>query len=82
MWEGDMSLAVIEQIKELTKTLSPQEKKELVKEIMATLPPEVMEHAPDVPKKPRILGLHAHLGKVWMSDDFHDELPDEFWLGR
>ncbi len=32
--------------------------------------------------KPRILGLHAHLGKAWMSDDFDDELPDEFWLGE
>jgi len=33
-------------------------------------------------KSPRILGLHAHLGKAWMSDDFQDELPDEFWLGE
>lgn len=31
---------------------------------------------------PRILGLHAHLGAAWMSDDFNDELPDEFWLGE
>jgi antitoxin (DNA-binding transcriptional repressor) of toxin-antitoxin stability system len=28
---------------------------------------------------PRIPGLHA--GTVWMSDDFNDPLPDEFWLG-
>ena len=27
--------------------------------------------------KPRILGLGK--GKSWMSDDFDDELPDEFW---
>lgn len=27
----------------------------------------------------RILGLHR--GEIWMSDDFDDELPDEFWLG-
>ena len=25
----------------------------------------------------RILGLHA--GKTWVSDDFDDPLPDEFW---
>lgn len=31
---------------------------------------------------PRILGMHAHLGKAWMSDDFRDELPDSFWLGE
>jgi prevent-host-death family protein len=27
---------------------------------------------------PRIPGLSA--GAVWMSDDFNDELPDEFWF--
>jgi hypothetical protein len=34
------------------------------------------------PTEPRILGLHAHLGTAWMSDDFDDELPDSFWLGE
>jgi hypothetical protein len=29
---------------------------------------------------PRAPGLHQ--GKVWMSDDFNDSLPDEFWLGE
>jgi hypothetical protein len=32
--------------------------------------------------EPRILGLHAHLGSAWMSDDFRDELPDSFWSGE
>ena len=27
----------------------------------------------------RVLGLHA--GEMWMSDDFDDPLPDEFWFG-
>lgn len=31
--------------------------------------------------KPRIPGLHAYAGVAWMSDDFDDELPDEFWFG-
>ncbi|MBI5959102.1 MAG: toxin-antitoxin (TA) system antitoxin [Chloroflexi bacterium] len=31
---------------------------------------------------PRILGLHAHLGAAWISDDFNDPLPDEFWMGE
>jgi Protein of unknown function (DUF2281) len=31
-------------------------------------------------KSPRIFGLHA--GQVWMSDDFDDPLPDEFWFGE
>jgi Protein of unknown function (DUF2281) len=28
----------------------------------------------------RIAGLHE--GQIWMSDDFNDSLPDEFWLGE
>lgn len=30
----------------------------------------------------RIMGLHEHLGAAWMSDDFDEPLPDEFWLGE
>ena len=29
---------------------------------------------------PRIPGLHK--GEIWMSEDFNDSLPDEFWLGE
>lgn len=29
---------------------------------------------------PRIPGLHQ--GEIWMSEDFNDPLPDEFWLGE
>ena len=28
---------------------------------------------------PRVAGLHH--GAIWMSDDFDEPLPDEFWLG-
>ena len=35
-----------------------------------------------VKQQPRVLGLHAHLGKAWLSDDFTSELSDEFWLAR
>jgi hypothetical protein len=28
----------------------------------------------------RIPGLHS--GEIWMSDDFNEALPDEFWLGE
>jgi antitoxin (DNA-binding transcriptional repressor) of toxin-antitoxin stability system len=31
------------------------------------------------PGSPRIAGLHE--GSTWVSDDFDDPLPDEFWLG-
>jgi antitoxin (DNA-binding transcriptional repressor) of toxin-antitoxin stability system len=38
-----------------------------------------IEAAPAV-LKPRVPGLHA--GTTWISDDFDDPLPDEFWLGE
>ncbi|WP_159788953.1 type II toxin-antitoxin system VapB family antitoxin [Sodalinema gerasimenkoae] len=31
-------------------------------------------------KKPRVAGLHR--GKVWISDDFNDPLPPEYWSGQ
>ena len=31
------------------------------------------------PHEPRIPDLHA--GEVYMSPDFHDPLPDDFWEG-
>lgn len=34
----------------------------------------------ELSQKPRILGLHAHLGPAQMSEDFDEPLPDEFWL--
>jgi hypothetical protein len=32
------------------------------------------------PERQRKLGLH--FGQAWVSDDFDDPLPDEFWLGE
>ena len=32
------------------------------------------------PPKQRVLGFHQGMG--WMSDDFNDPLPDEFWMGE
>jgi len=29
--------------------------------------------------QPRVAGLHS--GMAWISDDFDEPLPDEFWLG-
>jgi hypothetical protein len=38
---------------------------------------------PETPEEgERIPNLHAHLGVAWVSDDFDDELPDEFWFGE
>jgi hypothetical protein len=29
---------------------------------------------------PRVADLHQ--GQIWMSDDFNEPLPDEFWIGE
>ena len=33
-----------------------------------------------LPTAPRVAGLHA--GAVWISDDFNEPLPEEFWMGK
>lgn len=39
-----------------------------------------LEEAPKISLQPRVPGLSAH-PDFWMSDDFNDPLPDEFWFG-
>ena len=55
-------------------SLSPEQKRVLREHIDT----ETTQNEVDL-SKPRILGLHP--GAIWMSDDFDDPLPDEFWLG-
>ena len=58
------------------KSLTSQEKQALIKFLQS----DDTVTSNKIPKT-RVLGLHAHLGKAWMSEDFDDELPDSFWLG-
>jgi antitoxin (DNA-binding transcriptional repressor) of toxin-antitoxin stability system len=44
------------------------------------LVPVAQEEPVSVLPKKRVFGLHR--GQIWVSDDFDDELPDEFWLGE
>lgn len=61
--------------------LTPDELKQLYAYILENRV-QFMGKSPETSSKPRVLGLHAHLGKAWMSEDFQDELPDSFWLGE
>lgn len=61
--------------------LEPDELKQLYTYILENKVQFIQKETSHEPK-PRVIGLHAHLGKAWMSDDFNDELPDEFWLGE
>jgi hypothetical protein len=38
------------------------------------------KHTPAQPNQQRVLGLNQ--GEIWMSEDFNDPLPDEFWIGE
>lgn len=64
--------------------LSLQKQKELLQTLISKLGMTATEkvNAPPVqaqgnPPQGRVIGLHE--GKGWISDDFDDELPDEFW---
>lgn len=43
---------------------------------------KAVAHLAPIPPPPsqRIAGLHE--GQGWISEDFNDPLPDEFWNGR
>jgi len=56
------------------KQLSSEQKQQLMNFLQ-------LEHTEPNLSKNRVLGLNQHLGNIWMSDDFDDELPDSFWLG-
>lgn len=73
--------------------LSPQKQIELLKALIGDLVKkknlsveqvqnltQEINQADTVSSSKRIAGLHQ--GQGWISDDFDDELPDEFWGGR
>ncbi len=65
--------SLIEQIKQLNDS----ERQQLIDFLQSE------QDKPEASKpKQRILGLHEHLGQGWMADDFDNELPDSFWLGK
>ena len=64
-----------QEIAERIQELSVEERKQLIGVIVDSL----TETSEQPAKGKRIPGLHA--GTMWVSDDFDDPLPDEFWLG-
>ena len=47
------------------------------KQILEYVEPLTEEKEPLSSPKKRVFGLHQ--GKIWMSDDFNQPLPDNFW---
>ncbi len=74
-------MADLEALFQTVDELSPDEIKRLYDSIVESRI-QFTEVQPKVPRKERVIGLHEHLGRAWISDDFHDELPDAFWLGE
>jgi hypothetical protein len=56
--------------------LTPEEVKQLYSYILEHRIAAFVGEQTPIPDAPRILGLHAHLGAAWMSDDFKAELPN------
>lgn len=73
-------MTTVQDVLTIATQLTPVEQLEVIQALSRALQQQYVKKEPDatVPQ-PRILGLHA--GKLWMSDDFDAELPDEFWLG-
>jgi hypothetical protein len=58
----------------LVESLNHEDKQRLI---------DYLQKSDETPKRSSFpLGLHAHLGEMWMSDDFCAELPDSFWFGK
>lgn len=71
-----MSKEILSQVKETIKFLTVREKEDLVKYLLNQESKEEKDSVLQV----RVAGLHR--GNVWMSEDFNEPLPDEFWLGE
>lgn len=50
------------------------------KPVARLVPAEETASVRNAPPRKRIAGLNR--GSIWVSDDFDEPLPDEFWLGQ
>ncbi|MFN8501936.1 hypothetical protein [Kouleothrix sp.] len=73
-------MTTVDDVIAAARQLSPAEKLKIIQELSHELQ-QYSEAAvwPAPSATQRIAGLDQ--GAVWMSSDFDDELPDEFWLG-
>lgn len=69
-------MSTVSEIAEAAESLSLDEQRAL----LTRLSSQVREREMPPLTQPRVLGMHR--GMIWMSDDFNDPLPDEFWLSE
>lgn len=58
-------------------TLAPQQQQQVL-DFVEFLAQKYAQ--PQQARRKRVLGLNR--GKYWMSNNFNNPLPDEFWLGK
>jgi len=75
-------MTTVDDVIAAARQLSPADKLEIIQALSRELQRQYVDTT-TVSSSPsatqRIAGLDK--GAVWMSDDFDDELPDEFWFG-
>lgn len=65
----------VQEIIEIIPTLTQAERKQLIHALV-----DALDASTSAGIVERVPGLHA--GTTWVSDDFDEPLPDEFWLGE
>lgn len=68
----DIAQSLLEKIQELP----PQQQQQVLDYVEFLLEKYVRGNS----DKPRIAGLHKGMG--WISDDFNDPIPPEYWSGK
>lgn len=74
-------MTTVDDVIAVARQLSPAEQLEIIQALSRALQQhaEAAVRPSNTASRERVLGLHQ--GQVWVSDDFNDELPDEFWFG-
>ncbi|QLE59381.1 DUF2281 domain-containing protein [Nostoc sp. TCL26-01] len=62
------------------QTLPAEQQQQVLDFVEFLVQKYVQAQQPQQPPEKRVPDLNR--GEIWMSDDFNDPLPDEFWLGE
>jgi mRNA-degrading endonuclease RelE of RelBE toxin-antitoxin system len=78
-----MTAQVVDTTSELIsklQTLAPEQQQQVLDFVEFLAQKYAQPEETSQPPQQRIPDLNR--GEIWMSDDFNDPLPDEFWMGE
>ncbi|MGH1396758.1 MAG: type II toxin-antitoxin system VapB family antitoxin [Trichormus sp.] len=78
-----MTAQVVDTTSELiakVQTLAPEQQQQVLDFVEFLMQKYAQPEKTQETPQQRVLGLNE--GEIWMSDDFNDPLPDEFWMGE